>query len=139
MNANTKTIYFKSEREYQVAEDFECFMCGECCRSGYDVYINREDVEKWMILEKREILDYLIIKSKYHAVNDFVPVVIPKSFNTILKGLEQGLEYIIKPDFYGNCPFLTESKCEINSYKPIACKRYPFTIDLCLRKEGTVL
>jgi len=44
-------------------------MCGECCRTGYDIYVNREDVEKWKKLNKKELLDFIVVNPKCISVN----------------------------------------------------------------------
>lgn len=176
--------------------NFKCMKCGECCRAGYDVYINKEDIEKWKILDKNELLDHIIINPQCISINnetelnsedgntikrirrnfknfdrrikelvefiqenhlyygktglclyiktilldlDYDPVLVPKSFNSILKGLDFGLEYIIKTDVSGKCPFLNLNLCSIHDIKPIGCKKFPYTNDKCLRKDELFL
>jgi hypothetical protein len=63
------------------------------------------------------------------------PILIPKSFSVVLKGLKQGLNYIIKLDADGSCPFLNLNLCSIQNYKPRACKRFPYTKDSCIRDD----
>jgi len=172
--------------------DFQCLKCGECCRAGYEVYIQSTDVKRWMNLGKEEFLKRIIINpecisvekyypykvneinirnnkqnnsrehnTKKNELIDFItknhsyygqsplryhintilpdvkqdPILIPNDFKTLLKGINLGLNYIIENDEYGNCAFLDLNECRIHDLKPIACKRFPFTKDKCLRKE----
>jgi Fe-S-cluster containining protein len=64
------------------------------------------------------------------------PLLVPISFDIILKGLEFGLEYILKTDVSGKCSFLNLNLCSIYKYKPIACTRFPLIKDNCLRKDN---
>jgi len=167
---------------------FKCAMCGECCRTGYDIYVNREDVEKWKKLNKKKLLDFVVVNPKCISVNietklnseienikkrinkqydnfdwkieelinflkenhpyysrsllrqyiktilpdiDYIRMIIPKSFNSILIGLEFGWEYIIKTDISGKCPYLDSNLCSIHDFKPIGCKMFPINKDNC--------
>ena len=166
--------------------------CGECCRAGYEVYIQSADVKQWMRLEKKDFLKHVLINPECISVEnndntkanssninnkkgiesqelndekneliDFItrnhsyygqsplryhintilpdvkqdPILIPHDFKTMLEGINLGLNYIIENDEYGNCAFLELNECIIHDLKPIACKRFPFTKDKCLRKE----
>jgi Fe-S-cluster containining protein len=128
--------------------DFNCEMCGECCRSGYNVHVNKGDVEKWKKLNKQFLLEYIIINPKtISETNDAIliskehkktfqnpesePILIPKSFNALLKGLDIGLEYIIKSDISGKCPFLHINRCSIHIFKPMGCNLFPYKIHDC--------
>jgi Fe-S-cluster containining protein len=66
----------------------------------------------------------------------FDPVLVPKNFDYIIKGLNYGLEYIIKTDVSGTCPFLTLNLCSIHDFKPMGCKNFPYTKNKCLRKDN---
>ncbi|MFW9819938.1 MAG: YkgJ family cysteine cluster protein [Candidatus Thorarchaeota archaeon] len=67
---------------------------------------------------------------------NYDPLLIPKSFDIILKGLDFGIEYILKADMTGKCSFLNLNLCSIYNYKPIACTRFPYIKDNCLRKDN---
>jgi Fe-S-cluster containining protein len=67
---------------------------------------------------------------------NYDPIIVPKSFDIILKGLEFGLEYILKSDITGKCSFLNLNLCTIYKYKPIACTRFPYLKENCLRKDN---
>jgi Fe-S-cluster containining protein len=167
-------------------------LCGECCRAGYEVEIEREDIKKWMKLEKLELLENIIIRPEsistkkrnniklregvllkknkktysnsykkvkslikfilkthlYFGKNclrknittiipnlDYDPLLVPKTFKNMLKGLDHGLKYIIKNDIYGKCPFLKLNLCSINQIKPINCKLFPYTKEGILRND----
>jgi Fe-S-cluster containining protein len=188
--------YIKNGAKNSSIHDFECLRCGECCRAGYDVYIKREDVENWKKLEKKELLENIIINSACISINNktecnseegisikrikkkynnfskkleelrrfiqnnheyrgknclrqyiktilldlaYDPLLAPKSFNTILKGLEFGLEYILKTDASGKCPFLNLNLCLIHDFKPIACKNFPYARYKQLRNDKSFL
>lgn len=44
--------------------DFKCLKCGGCCRSGYIIYIDRLDIEKWNKLGGTKIIDHISINNK---------------------------------------------------------------------------
>lgn len=54
------------------------------------------------------------------------PILAPKNFQVILKGLEWGLVYIIKFEISGYCPFLKENLCSIHKIKPNVCRSFPY-------------
>ncbi|MBY9017927.1 MAG: hypothetical protein KGD66_03750 [Candidatus Lokiarchaeota archaeon] len=177
---------------------FKCIKCGECCRAGYNVYIQKIDIEKWKKIERNELLEHIIINPKCIAINDNIefnsvrgttlakiranknyrdyngkfnllirfiqknhryygknpsyldiwtiipnqesdPIYIPKDFETILNGLELGLEYILHSDAFGRCPFLKLNLCLIHEIKPLACKKFPYTKEQCLRNDDIYL
>jgi Fe-S-cluster containining protein len=183
-----KAIFNKTEIQY------ECIKCGECCRSGYKVFIKKEDIEIWKKLEKFEILEHIKIdpkcislkqfnedmdndgdaiiknKIKYDFKNskeslrnlinfieknhlyqgcdfyplDYItimpnmrrnPIFIPKTYDSIFKGMNLGLNYIIQLNSKGFCPFLKLNSCTIHKIKPIACKRFPYKKDGTLRDD----
>ncbi|MFW9782324.1 MAG: YkgJ family cysteine cluster protein [Candidatus Heimdallarchaeota archaeon] len=113
--------------------NFDCKMCGECCCAGYDIYINKKDIENWEKLEKSELLDYIIIKQQSDSGRSFTHTLEAENFKSILKGFDFGLEYIIETDDSGKCPFLIFKLCSIHNFRPIGCKSFPFTKDDCLR------
>lgn len=63
------------------------------------------------------------------------PVFTPKTFSSILKGLDFGLKYIIKTDASSACPFLKLNECSIHKIKPLDCKRFPYNDDSSLRSD----
>ncbi len=65
----------------------------------------------------------------------YYPVIVPIDFNTVINGLELGIEYIIKLNPIGRCPFLRINLCTIHKVKPIACKKFPYVKDNCLRNN----
>ncbi len=67
---------------------------------------------------------------------NYDPLLVPKSFDIILKGLEYGLEYILKTDITGKCSLLQLNLCSIYTYKPIACTKFPYIEENCLRKDN---
>ncbi|MFX0186443.1 MAG: YkgJ family cysteine cluster protein [Candidatus Hodarchaeota archaeon] len=56
MSYRTKKTY-----KNKIELDHECNKCGECCRAGYDIYIVKEDVKKWMKANKINYLQYIQI------------------------------------------------------------------------------
>ena len=173
--------------------NFECLMCGECCKAGYDVHVIRKDIEKWKELEKQELLDYILINPECISINNgtelnskegntikrirknyrnsgkkieeligfiqnthlycgqnylrkyiktilpdlnYDPLLVPKSFDIMLKGLDFGLEYILKTDVYGKCSLLNMNLCSIYNYKPFACTKFPYINENCLRRDN---
>lgn len=144
--------YIKNKAKNLNWGDFNCEMCGECCRSGYNVYISKEDVKKWKKLGKKVLLSYIIVNpksisetnvtvltSKDHKIRlqqpEGDPVLIPKSFNAMLKGIDLGWEYIIKADIYGKCPFLFLNQCIIHIFKPLGCYLFPYKKENCFSSK----
>ncbi|MFX0071518.1 MAG: YkgJ family cysteine cluster protein [Candidatus Hermodarchaeota archaeon] len=174
--------------------DYRCVGCGECCRTGYKVFINNADIEIWQKKGIIEILNYIkidpksisfkkynqhqeedgnaILKikeasngknldKKFNEIISFIqknhqyqgkefyplscftilpnmrhhPILIPKTYDIILKGMRLGLTYIIKLDARGFCPFLHLNSCTIHDIKPFACKRFPYRRDGRIRED----
>jgi hypothetical protein len=99
-------------------------------------------------LNKNELIDFITKNHSYYGQSPLRnhvytilpnvkqdPILIPHDFKAMLEGINLGLNYIVENDEYGNCAFLDLNKCLIHDIKPIACKRFPFTRDKCLRKE----
>ncbi|MFX0049278.1 MAG: YkgJ family cysteine cluster protein [Candidatus Hermodarchaeota archaeon] len=144
--------YIKNKVRNLYWGEFNCEMCGECCRSGYDVYVNKEDVKIWKKLNKQFLLKYVIVNPKsisetkvsvltskdYNIKlqsSEDKPVLTPKSFNVILKGSDIGLEYIIEADISDKCPFLYLNRCLIHNFKPIGCYLFPYNKDNCFSRK----
>ena len=162
--------------------------CGECCRAGYDVYVEKNDIEKWQDLGKTSLLRHLMINMKSSILKnnlnitekdgnlsikkkinnpdinldllaEFIiknhynfdqepqnsdcdtisngydqdPILVPIGFKIMLKGLNMGLDYLIRQNSDHHCSYLKNNECLIQDIKPSACKRFPFTTDKCLR------
>jgi len=67
------------------------------------------------------------------------PVLSPKTYATILRGLDFGLKYIIRTDKNGACTFLKLNMCSIHEIKPTDCKQFPYNKDGTLRKDHTFI
>ncbi|MFX1273398.1 MAG: YkgJ family cysteine cluster protein [Promethearchaeota archaeon] len=89
--------------------------------------------------KKRELADFIIKNHEYLGegilplpIYTFIPelgrmpILVPKYFNTILEGIDRGLEYIIRFENNGTCPFLKENICAIHEIKPLDCKNFPY-------------
>jgi Fe-S-cluster containining protein len=163
---------------------YNCVKCGNCCRAGFDILIDKEDIENWIKLKKKFFLQHIQIDPKcisqtglagYHIeevntlkqikeiygeehfdkkvkeLTDFIlenhnylgkgiplpvytilpelermPILVPKTFQKVLEGLEWGLVYMIKLNLSGYCPFLKENLCTIHKIKPKVCKSFPY-------------
>ena len=64
------------------------------------------------------------------------PILIPKSFDIVFEGLKQGLNYIIKLNSDGSCPFLNLNLCSIQNFKPKVCKRFPYDKDGGIKEDN---
>ena len=185
---------FKKKRK----ENFKCIKCGECCRAGYIVSIQKEDVINWVDLEEIKILGHIIINPKCISLNydtyfnsqdgktivelkrkynhkvlkkkirelitfiennhlyygktslslnirtilpdmEYDPILKPNNFNIILQGIKLGLEYILQSSPAGHCNLLKLNICSFHNFKPIACKRFTYTKENCLRKDNLFL
>jgi Fe-S-cluster containining protein len=118
--------------------DFKCLKCGECCRAGFVIHISKVDVEKWRKLNKYNILDHIKIKSllqreAYRLVDKRSNSL---SFDNVIKGMDNGLEYVFNLDFKGKCPFLELNLCSIHNYKPIGCINFPYIKKKCLSYDS---
>ena len=49
--------------------EFECIKCGECCSAGYEINVQKADIEQWMNLGKTKILKHLMINPKCISMN----------------------------------------------------------------------
>lgn len=63
------------------------------------------------------------------------PVLAPKNFTSLLKGLNYGLKYIIRYGADGACPYLKLNRCTIQDIKPEDCRRFPYNEDGSLRMD----
>jgi Fe-S-cluster containining protein len=114
------------------------------------LYLNPQCIS--IISEDQKILTSQIFKNNKNKIEELVefirkthlncgqnnlcdPLIIPKSYDIMLIGIELGLEYILKTDRTGKCSFLKMNLCSIYEYKPSACTRFPYTKDNCLRKD----
>jgi len=171
------------EQKYKEVK-YKCVQCGNCCRAGFEVVIEKEDVERWIKLKQNKFFQFIQIdpkcisptglggyhieevntlkkikreynknevKDKLEELKNFIlnnhifigngvplpiytfipdlgrtPILIPKSFPIILKGLEWGLVYSLKFELDGYCPFLQENLCSIHKIKPNVCRSFPY-------------
>ena len=67
------------------------------------------------------------------------PILNPKNFLVILKGLDRGIVYDLAPDTYRACPFLDLNRCTIYSIRPIACRAFPYNSKGNLRKDIDII
>ena len=49
---------------------YQCVSCGECCRAGYRIYVEKEDIKKWIQKDKVEIIEHLKIDLKSISLKD---------------------------------------------------------------------
>lgn len=86
--------------------DFECADCGECCKNVRNIILNPLDIfriAQYMELSNKELIAQYC--EQYVANNSKLLVT------------------RVKPSAV--CPFLKDSRCGINTVKPIICKLYP--------------
>jgi len=57
----------KSEEIY--FQEFQCKKCAECCRAGYLIHVQKQDIIRWMHLKKETLLDFIIINSDSISLN----------------------------------------------------------------------
>ena len=43
---------------------YECIQCGNCCRAGFEVVIEKEDIERWIKYEQNEFVQFIQIDPK---------------------------------------------------------------------------
>lgn len=67
------------------------------------------------------------------------PIFSPKSFKTVLDGIELGLQYILIFNPEGQCHFLEGNLCSIHDLKPVACQMFPLDANGDLRVEEKIL
>ena len=89
---------------------------------------------------RKKLLEFIISNHNYERDGDgFVierpylkrnwnsrPILNPRSFDVINKGIELGLKYMISNEFNAKCPFLKDNLCSIHKIKPIACVKFPY-------------
>jgi Fe-S-cluster containining protein len=43
---------------------YKCVQCGNCCRAGFEVIIEKEDIERWIKLKQNKIFQFIQIDPK---------------------------------------------------------------------------
>ncbi len=90
-------------------------------------------------MKKEELRDFILKNHEFQGegslplpIYSFIlelgrmPVLIPKDFTTILEGINKNIDYVIKLDSNGSCPFLKKNECSIHEIKPFDCRSYPY-------------
>ncbi|MFX1236647.1 MAG: YkgJ family cysteine cluster protein [Promethearchaeota archaeon] len=54
-----------------------------------------------------------------------MPLLIPKSFDVMLEGIQQDINYLLLYERSGKCPFIKNKLCTIHAIKPKDCKIFP--------------
>jgi Fe-S-cluster containining protein len=97
----------------------------------------------------KELIEFLQKYHDYYGTNGlreytktilpdlkYDPILTPKNYNVILKGIDIfKLDYVLEKDPSGKCFFLKLNRCQIHDIKPIACRKFPFTKNKCLRND----
>lgn len=135
----------------------------ECISLNYGTYCNSKDGETIVELKKnypqeeferkiKQLITFIESNHLYYGKTgktlnirtilpnmEYDPILKPKSFEVILRGMKLGLDYILQKNPLGYCNLLELNSCSIHEYKPIACKRYPYTKENCLRNDDYFL
>jgi len=90
--------------------------------------IKKEELKKF-ILENHDFIGNGIFPLPIYTLIEGLgrmPILVPHNFNVILQGLDRNIDYIIKFEKDGSCPFLSENICSIHEIKPFDCKEFPY-------------
>lgn len=90
---------------------YECVQCGNCCRAGFEVVIEKEDIERWIKLERNEFFKFIQIDPKcisftglagYHIeeVNTLKSIKEKYEENEINEKLEELKKFILNNHIY---------------------------------------
>jgi Fe-S-cluster containining protein len=109
---------------------FECIKCGACCRhENMIVTLTGRDLVKLsqnMGLSSKDLLravDFYILRK-----DEQVPIGL-RNVPSILT--ERGMAYIaLKKIDEGSCIFLKDDLCMIHTYRPAACRAFPFVFEM---------
>ncbi len=67
------------------------------------------------------------------------PILSPNSPETVIKGMQLGLKYIIINELTGDCLFLKNNLCSIQEVKPTSCKLFPYDQENKIRMNKRIL
>ncbi len=54
----------KNEVQKNKEYEYKCIQCGNCCRAGFEVVIEKEDIERWIKYEQNEFVQFIQIDPK---------------------------------------------------------------------------
>ena len=109
--------------------------------------------EKMEEKQRLKVIDFILKNHEYSGEGDgfqidrpFVkrnwgsrPILVPKTPEIILQGMDLDLEYILTHELHGQCPFLNGNFCTIQASKPKVCRQFPFDRENRLRVDDFVL
>jgi Fe-S-cluster containining protein len=67
------------------------------------------------------------------------PILIPRSFQIMLEGMNWGIVYVLKYKSNRCCPFQKDNLCSIHDIKPTDCKRFPYDKEGKLKTDSFFL
>ncbi len=90
---------------------YECVQCGNCCRAGLEVVIEKEDIERWIKIKQNEFFQFIQIDPKcisptglggYHIeeVNTLKRIEEKYKNNEVKEKLEELKQFILNNHFY---------------------------------------
>jgi len=90
---------------------YKCIQCGNCCRAGYEVVIEKEDIERWIKLEKSDYVQFIQIDPKcisptglggYHIeeINTLKRIEEKYKKNEAIEKLEELKDFILNNHIY---------------------------------------
>lgn len=95
--------------------------------------------KKFYEIKKQELKNFILNNHEYVGngiiplpIYTFIqelgrmPILLPHNFNIILEGINNKIDYIIKFNNEGTCPFLKNNTCSIHVIKPLDCKQFPY-------------
>lgn len=94
-----------------------------------DEYKIKKNELKQFILENHDFLGNGIFPIPiYTFIKHFgrMPILVPHNFDVVIEGINRNIDYIIKFEKDGSCPFLMDNLCSIHEIKPLDCKKFPY-------------
>ncbi|MHA2502305.1 MAG: YkgJ family cysteine cluster protein [Candidatus Kariarchaeaceae archaeon] len=104
---------------------FTCTSRVDCC-SRLSIPVTEPEIDR-------------IVKAGYELdqiIRDSSPVILNPSSNV---GRQQKAYILKKKPFDGTCTFLEEKMCSIHEIKPIACRLYPFSLNIMSEEQIEVI
>ncbi len=144
------SVRLLTDREAVEMTSFECQRCGRCCEIVRYVTVSHDDVKRWVLQQRPDILDSLAIdhrRTPLMASRQKEAVAASKAEARSLMeraGMEHERAYellyvtgLVECSVYVNrknssCTFLTEqdgiASCAIHDTRPRVCEKFPFYI-----------
>ncbi|MBN1801623.1 MAG: YkgJ family cysteine cluster protein [Candidatus Lokiarchaeota archaeon] len=96
--------------------------------SGHYYEMKKKELKDFILSNHNFVGKSVIPLPVYTFIEELgrMPILIPKSFEILLEGIQWGLDYLLLYESSGKCPFLKNNLCDIHEIKPRDCKLFPY-------------